>query len=201
VQYVRILILILFAVSLTGCDSGSDGPGPPAEISGIWAGVGSNPDVAKYKNCSGDMTPAEGMTLEDASAGGPTCTSTDPPLITQVDDVFTMTSRSYSCDDGTSYTAAGGGIVRGNKFTGSVEAVHSSGWVGEQSFKGTVIDSNELLLEYYNISYSGSVNGSCEINPRLEINITILPAPSNAAMQGYPTPSQMVVEYVRSIQP
>jgi hypothetical protein len=201
VQYVRNLVLVACMVSLTGCNGATDGPGPPADISGIWAGVSSNTDVATFKHCSGDMTPAEGMTLADASAGAPTCTSTDPPLITQVDDVFTMTNRAFTCDNGTSYTAGGGGIVRGESFRGALDTVHSLGWVVEEPFTGTVVNPTELMLEHYEISYSGSVNGSCKIEPSLEIIITILPTPSGAVAQDVPTPSRMVAGYVRSIHP
>ena len=146
---------------------------PPANIAGVWDGVTTNAGVATFTGCTGDLAPFSGLTVAAVQALSPKCVTQDLFVVTQFEDVFTYQGQSFNRDDGSSYTQAGGGTLNGDSLSGSVDTIHSSGVIGDDLYTGVVTSSTTLTVQEYRATVTGALNGSCNIDPDLETQITI----------------------------
>jgi hypothetical protein len=167
-------------IGLISCNSGgSSTQQPPADVSGVWDGTVTNAGVATLSGCTGDFVSLNGLTIAVVLAAGADCTTSDPFVVTQVNDVFTAIGQSYTCNDGTSFVAAGGGTIAGDSLSGSLDTISSLGFTGKELFDGDAISADTLTLFEYRIVWSGSVSGSCNVNPDLQHHVTISSLVSN----------------------
>ena len=174
----KVSAAVLWVLIVAGCSDSGDGESdePVADISGQWTNFQRlNAVDATLTGCTGDAAGFNGKTIAElAVAGGPTCTTNDPFLVDQTDAIFTIKEVFVSCDDGTSRTQDGGGVVTSlDTFEGTITTAYSQGVVADQFVSGTVLSDSSLLLFETHIEWSGVVNGQCDLNPPLATAVTV----------------------------
>ena len=96
-------------------------------------------------------------------------------VVSQNANAFTVLAAEYTCTDGQINTLSGGGTVDGDQFFGQFDTVSNFGWTASQYFSGAVTGST-INLSQVQISYTGSLVGTCTYSPPLEYTGTIAPA-------------------------
>ena len=175
----RVVVLLAFVFSFQlGCGgggggSGGDGNRDPADVSGLWSFVTTNPGVATLTDCTGDLAPLNGITIATLVAAGPTCFTSDLFIVTQVGADFTFPHQAFLCNDGSTYSSTGGGMMDGNRLDAELQQVFSDGSIGDTDISGRATSADTLTISEDRITIRGSLNGSCNIRPGLQHLITI----------------------------
>lgn len=178
--------VVVFCLTAVGC-SGDDPvtSTPPASVQGYWATTSvNNAGSATLTGCTGDLVDLEGITIEGLG-GGADCSISEWPYTSQNGGNYTHHSVQFACVDGNYGTQGGGGTISGNNLQGQIDT-NSQYWghIASDHYSGGKSGSSTLNLSESRITFTGSISGSCNVNPPLSITMEVLASPPAAMTLG-----------------
>lgn len=191
--------LALFLVSCSG--GGADSP--PVNFAGVWSLTETNTATATFVHCTGDLSFLEGVHVGDLVSAATVCTTSGPSAVTQSGHTVTVVPVTYSCDDGDYGRYYGGGTVNERHIDFQLNTTSSYyGAVGTDKYTGTKTSVTTFVLDEWQVSFSGSINGSCNFSPKLRLDGYLSSAsrsPSEGReLPGATTPAELVPKLIRS---